>query len=161
MVTKSKERKLDMFREVLPAIDARDMSFWDKMTDEQKKEFSPWLVQRWVSCVEGPGNLQEYFIQAINERANISMNDLKQHSELQWKLLASCGIKKRTYKRNWIGASKGVKKDRISAFIADLYPSAGKQEIELMRMINDEEELKQIAEQMNFTKAEIKEVFNK
>jgi hypothetical protein len=156
--TKPKERKLDIFQEVLPAVDRRNMDFWNKMTDEQKKEFSPWLIQRWVSSSDGSDGVQEYFIQAINERVNINMKELKNHPELSWMLLASCGIRK-AYRRAWIGASKGVKKDKISDFIAELYPSAGEQEIELMRIINNEEELKQVAEQMNLNRSEIKEVF--
>jgi hypothetical protein len=156
--TAPKERKLDIFREVLPAIDRRDMTFWSRMTDEQKKEFGPWLIQRWTASAEGSPGVQEYFVQAANERVNINMKELKDHPELQWMLLASCGIKK-AYRRSWIGAAKGVKKDRVSEFIAELYPSAGEQEIELMRIINDEQELKQIAEQMNLKRSEIKEVF--
>jgi hypothetical protein len=156
--SKPKERKLDIFQEVLPAVDRRNMDFWNKMTDEQKKEFSPWLIQRWVSSVDGSPEVQEYFIQAINERVNINMKELKNHPELSWMLLASCGIRK-AYRRSWIGASKGIKKDKISDFIAELYPSAGEQEIELMRVINNEEELKQVAEQMNLNRSEIKEVF--
>lgn len=153
-----KERKLDIFQEVLPGIDRRNMDFWNGITDEQKKEFSPWLIQRWAASAEGSPGVQEYFIQAVNERSNINMKELKDHPELQWKLLASCGIKK-TYRRSWIGAAKGIKKDRVTEFIAELYPSAGEQEIELMRVINDESELKQIAEQMNLKRSEIKEVF--
>jgi hypothetical protein len=153
-----KERKLDIFQEVLPGIDRRNMEFFGKLSDEQKKEFSPWLVQRWAASVEGSAGVQEYFIQAVNERSNINMKELKDHPELQWMLLASCGIKK-AYRRSWIGAAKGVKKDKITEFISELYPSAGEQEIELMRIINDESELKQIAEQMNLKKSEIKEVF--
>lgn len=153
-----KERKLDIFQEVLPAVDRRNMDFWNKITDDQKKEFSPWLIQRWVSSSDGSTDIQEYFIQAINERVNINMKELKNHPELSWMLLASCGIR-RAYRRSWIGVSKGVKKDKIMIFLQELYPTAGEQELELIRSINDEAELHYLAESMNLNKSEIKEIF--
>jgi broad specificity phosphatase PhoE len=156
--TAPKERKLDMFREVIPAIDRRNMNFWTDLSDEQKKELSPWLVQRWASSAEAQAEWQEYFIQATNERVNMHMADLSKHPELLWMLLASTGAKK-GFRRSWLGASKRAKKDHIMEFLGELYPNAGEQELELLREINDEAELKQIAEQMNLKTSEIKEVF--
>ena len=153
-----KERKLDMFREVLPAIDRRHMGFWNDLSDEQKKELSPWLIQRWASSAEGQSGWQEYFIQATNERVNMHMADLSKHPELLWMLLASTGAKK-NFRRSWLGASKRAKKDKIMEFLSELYPNVGEQELELLRSINDESELKQVAEQMNIKSSEIKEVF--
>jgi len=156
--TATKERKLDLFREVLPALDRRNLGWYGTLSDEQKKEYSPWLLQRYATAVENNPDAHEYFIQAFNERSNKHMNDLKNHPELLWMLQASCGVG-RNYRRSWLGAGKRVPKDRVTEFISELYPAAGEEEIDLMRAINDEKDLREIAEQMNFKRSEIKEVF--
>jgi len=154
----TKERKLDLFQEVLPAITRRDFGFYNSMTEEQKKEFSPWLVQRWCTGADDPG-WHEYFIQATNERTNLHMGDLvKEHKELLWMLLASTGTRKNV-RRTFPGAPKGNKKDQVRLFLEDLYPLAGEQEIDVLRAVNDEGELREVAEKMNIKRSEIKDMF--
>lgn len=158
----SKERKLDIFNEIFPAIDHRNMNLWSKLTDDQKKEFSPWLIQRWISGTDQTAELQEYFIQALNERVNINMNELSSkisgHPELLWMLLASCGLRK-NYRRTFLPGPKSIKKDKIYQFLADLYPTLGNQELELIRSINDESDLYAIAESMNISRSDLNEIF--
>ena len=156
--TSAKARKLDLFQEVFPALDKRNFDFWNSLKEEQRKELSPWLIQRWISSTDASTEWQEYFLQAVNERVNVSMKDLTAHPELQWMLLASCGARK-AFRRAWIGTAKAPKKDKIMQFLQELYPAAGEQELELLRALNNETELRDIAESMNIKKSELKEVF--
>lgn len=154
-----KERKLDLFREVLPAISQRNLGFYEGLSEEQKKEFSPWLVQRWCTGIENNPDWQAYSIQAVNERTNINMGALtKEHKELLWMLLASTGVRK-TFRHVFPGSPKGAVKDQIRHFIEQIYPLAGEQEIDVLRAIHGEDELKEVAEKMNIKRSDIKDIF--
>ena len=83
---------LDIKRE-LSAVDLRNYEFYDKLTPEEKKEFSPYILMRYVSNVDGDRDLQEWFIERTNELVNKDHWTLsKNHKALLWKLFAGCGI---------------------------------------------------------------------
>ena len=41
-------------------FDRKVRSFYDDLTDEERKKFSNYLMIRWASCVEGSQDLQEF-----------------------------------------------------------------------------------------------------
>jgi hypothetical protein len=53
---------LDIKRE-LAAVDLRNYEFYDKLTPEEKKDFSPYILMRYVANVEGDRDLQEWFLE--------------------------------------------------------------------------------------------------
>jgi hypothetical protein len=59
-----KERKLDIFN-VISHIRKHDVEFYQRLTDEQKKEFQPFVAMRWLAGSNHPGEV--YF---LNEMVN-------------------------------------------------------------------------------------------
>lgn len=131
--------KLDLFGEVLPAIDRRDMEFYDRLTDDQKKGFAPPVALRAASGLQYDGPLSEHYIWLINERANVDFYNIWEHPELQYRLLASCGVG-RTQRHKWIAnAPKGRKADKVTDFIGRFWPDANDAELSIiMKQFTDE-----------------------
>ena len=83
--------KLDIKRE-LRAVDQKDYNFYDGLTDEEKKAFSPYVLMRYTSNVQLDKDIQEWFVEMTNEMVNKNHWDLsKNHKALLWKLFDATG----------------------------------------------------------------------
>lgn len=82
------ERKLDIFR-VLAAADAKNAKFYSQLTEDERKEFQPFVVARWMSGTSNTGQLL-----MINEFLNPYLFTLTGHKELLWQLLTICNAGK-------------------------------------------------------------------
>ena len=84
--------KLDIKRE-LRAVDTREYNFYDNLTDEEKKVFSPFILMRYTSNVQGDADLQAWFLETTNEYVNKNHWILsKNHNPLLWKLFGATGV---------------------------------------------------------------------
>jgi hypothetical protein len=107
---KKKEYKLDLFGQTLPALNRGDMDFYDRCTDEERKEIAPLILMRWLSGVQDSrkGGL---YISVMNEFVNKDFWALSKHPELQWKLMCvgnlACGG--RSQRHQWIPGIKRAK----------------------------------------------------
>jgi len=54
---------LDIKRE-LAAVDMRDKNFYNNLTDQEKKEFSPYMFMRYGSNVQGETLSKEHYLAA-------------------------------------------------------------------------------------------------
>ena len=147
--------KLDI-KEVMSALDTNDKDFYSRLTEEQKKEFSPWLVMRWASSVGG--NYSDYYLIMVNDLVNENFNDFKHHPELQWKLLSLCGVGFKQY-HQFIRPPKGRTKSKIQKFLLEVYPTAKYSDLELIESINTVDELKELAKDHGYDDKQIKELF--
>ena len=89
---------LDIKRE-LAAVDNRDYDFYVKLTDEEKKSLTPYVLMRYISNVDSNNReLQEWFLETTNELVNKNHWTLsKDHKPLLWKLMAGVGIGSKYY----------------------------------------------------------------
>lgn len=142
---------------LLTALDYGDADFYSKLDKDQKVEFSPWMAMRWSSSsVSNP----EYCLVMTNELVNVHFSNLNKHPELQWKLLSLCapGTKQQ---RKWQPPGKKLKKSKIQAFLAELYPHMKLADLELLEQLNTKKDLKVLAEDYGYTKEEVKKIFSK
>ena len=104
--------KLDIKRE-LNAVDSRNYDFYENLTDEEKKAFSPYILMRYTANVQGDQSLQEWFLERTNEYVNKSHWELsKNHKPLLWKLFAATGIGSNMY-HPYLAAGKKGKANKI------------------------------------------------
>ena len=61
--------KLNIANE-MAVFDRKDRTFYDSLTDEERKKFSTFLMLRWGSSIQGSRELQEYYVQSTS-RSNI------------------------------------------------------------------------------------------
>lgn len=148
--------KLDIFR-VINAIDNRNYEFYDNLSDEEKKEVSPYVLLRWISSVDGNRDIQEYYIEAVNELVNKDHWNLsKDHKALLWKLYASCGMGGKV-KHQYIKAGGKEKANKIEKLLCEIYPAWKMSDIKLMASMMTKEDKNELFDKMGFDKKQRKE----
>lgn len=121
------KHKLDLFRELLPALDRHDLDYYSGLDSDQKKGFAGVVAMRAMSQARGP--MADWYLVATNERANVHFFEMYEHPELQYKLLASNGTGRRT-SHEWIGGAKKVSEAALHDFILRYWPYANSMEVE-------------------------------
>lgn len=126
----AKEYKLNIF-DVLNAIDQRDGDFYSRLPDDKKAAFLPRVVILWASNVVGRN--AEHYLQAVNEFANVNFDDLRDHPELQYRLLSLAGVGSRQ-DHKYVAPPKGGggKLGDIEEFLWDYYPLSNSKEIAMI-----------------------------
>jgi hypothetical protein len=123
-------------------FDRKNREFYDSLTDEQKKKFSPYLMIRWGSSVQGSRDLQEFYVIATNERLNQHFFDISRHPKLQWLLATTVSPGMGTQRHQWIAPRKkepgasGIRKQ-----LSGLFPHLKDDEIEVLAKITTKKEL--------------------
>jgi hypothetical protein len=149
--------KLNIGNEMLQ-FDKKNRGFYDELSDEEKKKFSPYLMIRWGSAVEGSADLQAYYLMSTNEKLNKQFFDVStsQHKKLQWLLATtvSPGMGKQYHK--WLAAKKKENNTKAEKFLAEIYPQAKPDEIKLMAQLNDKDDLKRLAREYGWDDKRIK-----
>ena len=125
-------------------FDRKVRSFYDDLTAEERKKFSNYLMIRWGSAVEGPRDLQEYYVIATNERLNKHFFDVSKHPKLQWLMATSVSPDLGSQRHPWIAPKKKVAgaSAKRKALVA-MYPHYKDDEIEVMMQIVSDKEIKQ------------------
>lgn len=93
----------DLF-EALTALDKKDYSYIDRLTEEQQKKFVPYMMTHWMSAVKSNGGVQGYYLMSVDYNANKHLFNeyVQKHPKLQWLMLcaASPGLGKQFHQ--WI-----------------------------------------------------------
>ena len=148
--------KLDIKRE-LNAVDQKNYDFYENLTDEEKKAFSPYILMRYTASVQGDRDIQEWFIERTNECVNKNHWDLsKNHKELLWKLFAATGAGVNCY-HPYLAAGKKGKTNKIEKLLAELYPAMKLEDIKLMASMMDKSDKEELFDKMGFDKKQRKE----
>lgn len=139
---------LDMFKRVLPAVDTRNKNFYDNLTDEERKGFSPWLVQRYLSSAESASpEIIEHYLIMTNDVVNVNFSDIKD-PEMIWKLMTIVGIGK-SVKHPYVAPGKGKKKktNAFKSWLREQNPHLNDQELDLWFSSMTKEQARDLLEQ--------------
>jgi len=126
-------------KDIMAAIDKKDRGFYNRLSDEQKKAFSAWMMMRYCSSVQGK-NAPDYIFMT-NEFVNLNFKDIKD-PEFQWLLLSSCGSGKIEFHPYIKPPNSRKKKNKLFEFLSTIYPETKAEDIQLLIDINTKEELK-------------------
>jgi hypothetical protein len=144
----TKAPMLDMFKRVLPALDTRNKKLYEKLSEEEQKGFSPWLVQRYLSSAESANNaVIEHYLIMTNDIVNVNFSEVKD-PEMTWKLMSMVGIGK-SLKHPYIapGGGKRKKKNAFKAWLCEQYPHLDDQELDIWISNLDKKSAKDMLEQ--------------
>lgn len=129
---------------ILEAIDRKDYGFYDRLTDEQKKKFVPFMLVQWTSAIKANGKLQQYYLLATNDFANMYLfnENVQKHPKLQWLMLCTIGLGTKQF-HQWIPQIKDkvIKlkenpgRDDIFEYYKKIYPGT---DAVLLKEIADE-----------------------
>lgn len=129
--------------EALKALDARDKQYWDRLTDEQRKKFSAYLMLRWSSAVQNqPQAVEEWYVEETNRSVNLNFWSLSRHPKLLWLMFSQVGTGFRGVRHEYIKRNQD-RKDPILSSLMELYPTAKRADLELLKAVTSEEEIQQ------------------
>ena len=131
---------------ILNALDAKDYGFYDRLTPEQQKTVSPFLLNRYMSIVKGSNDLAAYYLMATNQRVNTQYFELARHPKLIWQLLCtvSPGMGKQFHQ--WVAHKKKDKgnTNKVRKYIEQLHPTAKRDELDWLCTQYTEKDIKEI-----------------
>ena len=149
-------KKLDLKRE-LTAVDKKNYNFYNNLTDEERKEFSPFVLMRFTSNVDNNRDIQEWFVETTNEFVNKNHWELsKNHKGLLWKLLAATGIGSTLY-HPYLAASKKEKANKIEKLLVEIYPTRKLEDIKILASMMTKADCEELFDKMGFDKKQRKE----
>lgn len=123
-------------------FDCKNREFYDELTDEERRRFSPYLMIRWGSSVEGNADLQEYYLLSTNKRLNhgfFSIN-ASRHKKLLWLMATTVSPDVGAVRHRWIAPRKSRSKgSQHRRTMCELFPHLRDDEIDLMISLNSEQ----------------------
>jgi hypothetical protein len=146
----AKERALDIFH-LMGEIDKKKYDIWDKLNDDQKKEFSALITMRWMA-----GTTDERQIIFLNELVNLAVFSLPEHKQLLMELLTVCSSGK-PKRYSWVNykLTAGSKKKLAVQLVADHYNLSLKEAEDSVLQFSTEE-LLELAEIQGWQKEDLK-----
>lgn len=128
----------------MACLDRKERSFYDDLTDEERKKFSNFLMIRWGSAVAGPQEMQEYYVQSTNHYLNKHFFSINRHPKLQWLCATAVSPGLGTQRHQWIAPKKKEKgSSDLKKTLMSLYPTMKIADIETLASIVDKKELRQ------------------
>lgn len=147
-----------MFKELLPALYKRDLSFYSKLTPEQRTAFSPFVTMRWLSCVQGNNSATQ--LSEVNNQINIDFSSVPfEHKELIFMHMAvvANSMSKTVPRHAWITPPRAKGKNQLQSFLSKHYPDANSQELALLETMHSDEDLVRLLKDEGNSDKEIKE----
>lgn len=152
-----KNKHVDLFKDMIPAVDMGIKELWDAATEEGKKEIKGdfWNLNRYISSVKSNNReLQEHFVLTVNEFYNKNWADIQKHPKLVWQTLClSSHESKKAQFHEWIPLKK--EKNKKEEFLAELFPNMKRADIETLAAITTDKEIKQYCEDLGWDKKAI------
>ena len=126
---------------ILAALDKKDYDFYINLSDDDKKNISPYLLLRWLSLIESNGDISKYYTIATNEYINNNFFDFYKHKELQWKLLCTVSPNIGSQRHSWIPLAV-KKKSLLKEILLNILPTLKEEDIDLIINFNSKEDIK-------------------
>lgn len=153
-------KHIDLFKEIIPAVDMGMKELWDAAEEEGRKEIKGdfWNLNRYISNVKTNNReLQEHFVLTVNEFYNKNWAVIQKHPKLVWQTLCMCSHEsKKTYFHEYIPL-KTVKNKKVE-FLGKLFPTTKWSDLETLAAITTDKEIKQYCEGLGWDKKQIAEL---
>jgi len=155
-----KNKHVDLFKDMIPAVDMGLRELWDASSEEGRKEIKGdlWNLNRYISNVKSNNReLQEHFVLTVNEFYNKNWNEISKHPKLQWQTLCLCSHEsKKTYFHEWLPLKK--EKDKKTEFLLELFPNMKRKDAEALSAITTDKEIKKYCEGLGWDKKQINDI---
>jgi hypothetical protein len=127
----------------LAALDNKVRNFPASLNEQEAKEFSTYLMLSWSASVEGPYDIQQYYLRAANERVNMHFFDLGRHPKLQWLACTTVSPGLGRQRHYWVKSR--AKKNKLLELACSLLPSAKVSDVELLLKLQGVEYFRNLA----------------
>jgi hypothetical protein len=155
-----KNKHVDLFKDMIPAVDMGLKELWNAATEEGRKEIKGdlWNLNRYISNVKSNNReLQEHFVLTVNEFYNKGWNEISKHPKLQWQSLCVCSHEsKKTYFHEYLPLKRV--KNKKTEFLMTLFPTMKVSDAETLAAITTDKEIKQYCESLGWDKKQIADI---
>lgn len=152
-----KNKHVDLFKDMIPAVDMGLKELWDAATEEGRKEIKGdlWTLTRYISNVKSSDpEIQEHYLLTVNEFYNKNWADISKDPKLQWMTLCMCSHEsKKTQFHEWLPLKR--EKNKKEEFLAELFPNMKRADIETLAIITTDKEIKEYCEGLGWDKKAI------
>jgi hypothetical protein len=152
-----KNKHVDLFKDMIPAVDMGIKELWDAVDDDGRKEIKGdlWNLNRYISSVKSNNReLQEHFVLTVNEFYNKNWAEIQKHPKLVWLTLCMCSHEsKKTHFHEYVPLKK--EKNKKEQFLADQFPNMKISDVETLASITTDKEIKKYCEDLGWDKKEI------
>jgi hypothetical protein len=142
---------------MIPAVDMGLKELWDAASEDGRKEIKGDLfnLNRYISSVKTSNReLQEHYLLTVNEFYNKNWADIQKHPKLAWQTLCLCSHEsKQKQFHEWIPLKK--EKNKKEEFLAELFPTMKRVDIETLATITTDKEIKKYCEGLGWDKKQI------
>ena len=153
-------KHVDLFKEMIPAVDLGLKDLWDATTDEGRKEIKGdfWNLNRYISNVKSSNrNFQEHFVLTTNEFYNKNWAVIQKHPKLVWQTLCLCSHESgKTFFHEYLPLKRS--KNKKEEFLANLFPNMKLSDVETLAAITTDKEIKKYCEGLGWDKKQINEL---
>ena len=153
----AKNKHVDLFKDMIPAVDMGIKELWDATTDEGRKEIKGdfWNLNRYISSVKSSNReLQEHFVLTVNEFYNKNWNNIQKHPKLVWQSLCVCSHEsKKTHFHEYIPLRR-VPNKKIE-FLGTLFSNTKWSDLVTLAEISTDKEIKQYCEELGWDKKQV------
>ena len=152
-----KNKHVDLFKDMIPAVDMGIKELWDAATEDGRKEIKGdlWNLNRYISSVKTNNKeLQEHYLLTVNEFYNKDWANISKHPKLQWMTLTLCSHEtKKTQFHEWLPLKR--EKSKKEEFLAELFPNMKRSDIETLAAITTDKDIKKYCEDLGWDKKQI------
>ena len=153
-------KHIDLFKEIIPAVDMGMKDLWEAAPEEGRKEIKGdfWNLNRYITSVKSSNReLQEHFVLTVNEFYNKNWNDIQKHPKLVWQTLCMASHEtKKTYFHEWIPLKK--QKNKKEELLAELFPNMKMSDVQTLAVITTDKEIKEYAKDLGWDKKQIADI---
>jgi hypothetical protein len=150
--------KLDL-KLVLHALDKRDLQFYSKLSDEDKKQYAPYVLLQFMSSVTDQSDMAAYAALATNDLVNIGFWNLSsKHTELLHLLLCITGLGNKQY-RPWLAIKKGKNSNSVvDGWLLEQHPDLNEDELNIIKDFYDLESWTELVKSSGESDQKVKEL---
>jgi hypothetical protein len=155
-----KNKHVDLFNDMMPAVDLGIKALWDAVSEEGQKEIKGdlWNLNRFISNIRsGTREEQEFFVLSVNEYYNKNWNAIQKHPKLAWQTLCLCSHpSKKKFYHEYIPLKKEANKKE--KFLSELFPNMKLSDIATLAEITTDKEIKEYAKDLGWDKKQIADI---
>jgi len=156
----AKNKHVDLFNDMMPAVDMGIKELWDAVTEDGQKEIKGdlWNLNRFISNVKSnKREEQEFFVLAVNEYYNKNWAAIQKHPKLAWQTLCLCSHpSKKKFFHEYIPLKKEANKKE--KFLAELFPNMKMSDVATLSAITTDKEIKEYAKDLGWDKKQIADI---
>lgn len=135
-------------RDILAALDMNSKTVWNELDEDERKSVGFWLLNRYMSNVNGNFEKQAMAVFKTNEYYNKNYNDLqKDHKQLLWQLLCASGGTGKIESHSWLGLKSKKGSTKPMRLLEKIYPNMKLDEVQLLAKLYTTKELRKLAKE--------------